>query len=154
MTDTMEFIPRSGQAHRGSFLFAALATPLVVGIGGIPFILPPFAAWYGFPAYLVLGLPVFWAVIKRCDGAVKRGASDPFVVAGLIASLGVYPLYFAIYAVTGSSLRSAEEAALVCFGFGIVFAPLHGLVFGMLYCGLRSGSGGIGARLSHFIKTF
>ena len=154
MTVTREFIPRSGQVHVGSFLFAALATPLLVGIGGIQFILPPFAAWYGFPAYLVLGLPLFWAVIKRCDDAVQPGAPVPFVVAGLIACLGVYPLYFSVYASTGGSLRSAEEAALVCFAFGIIFAPLHGLVFGVLYCGLRSGSGGTGARLAHLIKTF
>lgn len=169
MTDIAECIPSSGAVHRGVFLCSLLAAPLFVGLGGTLFmallllvgsggtlfgmlhllsglnvallVVPLFVSMLSVPAYLILGVPAFWIIIKRFPETVERREVVPFVVAGLIANLGTYPLYFAGYPMFGGAVAVAEWLALLCFGFGIVLAPLYGLAFGALYCGLLPESG-------------
>ena len=164
MAYVLEFIPKFGTVHRGVFLCSLLAAPLFFGLGGtlimalvllvgwggtlfgmlhllsglgkVLLVVPLFAGFFSLPAYLILGVPAFWVIIKRFPEAVERREVVPFVVAGLIANLGTYPLYFAGFPMFGGTLASAEWLALLCFGLGIVFAPLYGLAFGALYCGL------------------
>lgn len=52
MTDVLAIVPPSAAVERRAFLTAALATPLVLGIGGIPLFLPLFAAVLGAPSKL------------------------------------------------------------------------------------------------------
>ncbi len=169
MAYVLEFIPKFGTVHRGVFLCSLLATPLIVGLGGTLFmallllvgsggtlfgmlhllsglgkvlLVVPLVAWsLSVPAYLILGVPAFWTIIKRFPEAVERREVLPFGVAGLIANLGTYPLYFAGFTMFGSTVASAEWLALLCFEIGIVFAPLYGLAFGALYYGLLPESG-------------
>ena len=164
MAYVLEFIPKFGTVHRGVFLCSLLAAPLFFGLGGtlimalvllvgwggtlfgmlhllsglgkVLLVVPLFAGILSVPAYLLLGVPAFWMIIKRFPEAVERREVVPFVVAGLIANLGTYPLYFAGFPMFGGPVAGAERLALLCFGFGIVFAPLYGLAFGALYCGL------------------
>jgi len=115
-------------------------------------VIPPFAAWWGLPAYLVLGLPLFWLTIKNCPEAIARHEYSPFIIAGFVANLATYPFY--LVGMESMGMRSAEEWALFCFGFGLVFAPLHGLVFGALYSGwMESGSRGTRAHVTEIFTA-
>lgn len=133
MTDPFEILPRTGAVSAWRFAASAIATPLLLGVGGAVFIMPAFAAYFGVWAYIVLGLPLFWLAIKWCPGAIARRDAFPFIVAGFVANLGTYPLYLLFPELSGTAPAEASDWALFCAGFGLVFGPLNGLIFGWLY---------------------
>lgn len=133
MTDPLEILPRTGTVSVWRFATSAVATPLLLGVGGAIFIVPAFAAYFGIWAYIVLGLPLFWLAITWCPGAIARRDAAPFIVAGFVANLGTYPLYLLFPELSGASSAEAGDWALFCAGFGLVFGPLNGLIFGWLY---------------------
>jgi hypothetical protein len=141
MPDITDFLPRFGAVASGSFLLAAVATPLAIGIGGAPLIVPPFAAWWGLPAYLLLGVPAFWLTIKGFPTAVERRPLLTFIRAATVANLGTFPLYLAGYPLLYGSHGNPVDWATFGFAYGLVFAPLHGLVFGALYRAMTAGHG-------------
>lgn len=112
------------RVDRGHFLFALFAAPLVVGLLGIPLVVPPFAVIMGYLPYLILGTPVFWAVLKvaRTPGHRILG----LVVAGFAVNFLSGPLY-SVY--EGRPLTSNEEITHL----GMIFAPIWAGTLGLLY---------------------
>lgn len=138
MTDALELLPPTGHIDGRAFTIAAIGTPLAIGIVGIPLVLPPFAAVLGLPAYIALGLPVFWLMLRFCPRIADAWPCLGFTAAGFLANLGTYPLYLFLSALQSGGLpSSAHSFGWFVFRYGLFFAPLHGLVFGLFYRWLR-----------------
>ncbi|MEM8597084.1 MAG: hypothetical protein AAGF76_11525 [Pseudomonadota bacterium] len=133
--------------HRGTvdpvaFAAALVLAPIVVGIGGILLVIPPFAVVTGLPAYLLAGAPLFWLTAaeegrRQLAEAPARVRTRRFALAGLVANLFT-PVALALgYDVIGAfdrSVSAGDVATLLLFSaMGCVFAPILGAVFGKLY---------------------
>lgn len=111
MTDYLELLPPSGRVRPRAFIAAAIGAPLLIAAVGAPVVVPPFAAILGFPAFLALGLPVFWLTLRNCpDTAISRPFLT-FAAAGFLANLGTYPLYFVYFLLDGARPSSARCSA-------------------------------------------
>ena len=114
-----------------AFFFALVGAPLAVAAGGFWAIgIPVFAVVFGGPFYLAIGVPVLlWYLGRR--------PPDPLRIAGLaLVSYGVPAGIFLLYLlVTGG--QSAAEGFVIFVGFGLIFAPLWGGVFGIFYRNFR-----------------
>jgi len=95
---------------------AALAFPLMVLV---------FAAPFGAPTYLTFGTAGFWHAIR--SGAGIAGITGVAFTANLASAFAVYPVFWL------SGARDAAGATAFIVGFGLIFAPLWGAIFGALY---------------------
>lgn len=106
------------------FLLAVLTTPVAIGVFGAPFmVIPTFAAVLGAPAYLMLGVPLVWLYMH----IAKPRVSETMLL-GFIANLGTFPLYFVALRLLGEDSRSAQDMAMFCAIFGVLFAPIFAIV--------------------------
>ncbi len=114
-----------------AFFFALVGAPLAVAAGGFwALAIPIFAVVYGGPFYLAIGVPVLlWYLGRR--------PPKPWRIAGLaLVSYGVPAGVFMLYLlVTGG--QSAAQEFVIFAGFGLIFAPLWGGVFGIFYRNFR-----------------
>ncbi|WP_144435488.1 hypothetical protein [Roseovarius atlanticus] len=114
-----------------AFFFALIGAPLAVAAGGFWALgIPVFAVVLGGPFYLAIGVPVLlWDLGRR--------PPEPLRIAGLaLVSYGVPAGLFLLYLrVTGG--ESAAEGFVILAGFGLIFAPLWGGVFGIFYRNFR-----------------
>ncbi|MEO1140328.1 MAG: hypothetical protein AAFW87_12830 [Pseudomonadota bacterium] len=110
-----------------AFFAALFGAPLVVAvvgfwIGGIPIA----AVVFGGPLYLVVGTPVLlWHLARHAPNSWTIAGLAFLSFAVLIAAAGVYSVLL-------------DEDGIIQFlmffaGFGLVFAPIWGGVFGILY---------------------
>ncbi|QFT94232.1 hypothetical protein FIU86_15380 [Roseovarius sp. THAF9] len=114
-----------------AFFFALVGAPLAVAVGGFWALgIPVFAVVFGGPFYLAIGVPVLlWYLGRR--------PPEPWRIAGLaLVSYGVPAGIFMLYLlVTGG--QSAAQEFVIFAGFGLIFAPLWGGVFGIFYRNFR-----------------
>lgn len=102
-------------------------------IGGLSFFLL-FSVPFGALSYLIVGGYFFWRTAakgqKRSLDFLIAGFVANFVAAGLAA-----PLAAVIAAVVDIDMEPGQAATLVLFvhAFGLLFAPLYGFLFGMIY---------------------
>ncbi|MEM7060591.1 MAG: hypothetical protein AAF557_23675 [Pseudomonadota bacterium] len=110
--------------HQKSFLLALIAAPLAVGLLGIVLVVPPFAIYFGYVPYLVLGTPVFWMVLKVTVTPAQR-------------ILGLMVAGFAVNFLSGPLYAWYFDAPLARYDFitmiGMVFAPVWAGTMGGLY---------------------
>lgn len=89
------------------------------------------SAPFGAPFYVIFGGAFFWRIASRGADSVWR-----YVGAGFIANAAAAPvtllLLVAVTAFNGGSMGGVS-IALAIHGFGLVFAPFYGAVFGWLY---------------------
>ena len=101
-----------------------LATAPLFGVGLIVLFSIPFGA----PSYLLVGAPLFWLQVLSGGRGVVR-----FVIAGFLANLIAAPVTILALPPFGAPLDEAMQAAVFIHGFGAVFSPLYGLLFGVLF---------------------
>lgn len=114
-----------------AFFFALVAAPLAVAAGGFWALgIPIVAVVFGGPVYLAIGVPVLlWYLGRR--------PPEPWRIAGLaLASYGVSAAVFMLYQLVTGGERAVQEFSLFA-GFGLIFAPLWGGVFGIFYRNFR-----------------
>ncbi|MEO1318621.1 MAG: hypothetical protein AAFW01_18860 [Pseudomonadota bacterium] len=118
-----------------AFALTVVATPLMIGIIGIPLVLPPFAAVFGLPVYLMAGVPAFWLLAQQMHRNGLALCPRRFAKAGFFASFFA-PFFYSVYfSVSPSRVHPNQDTdlALVFWAFGALFAPLFGAVFGATY---------------------
>lgn len=118
---------RSTQRHDirwPAFCCALICAPLVVAFFGAWAVIPIAAVAIGTPTYLLFGAPVFYVTVRRVGDNPAM-----LMAAGLIAHLVSYPAVLLYFGPDGRGLDSVE----LIFRMGLFFAPLWGLVFGLLY---------------------
>ncbi|MEO0428277.1 MAG: hypothetical protein AAF160_12660 [Pseudomonadota bacterium] len=117
-----------------AFALTVVATPLMIGIIGIPLVLPPFAAVFGLPVYLMAGVPAFWMLAQRMHRNGQPLKPWRFALVGFLTNLftpAIYALCFSM-----AQMKSGDQiaGALPVFWYlGALFAPLFGAVFGSTY---------------------
>lgn len=140
------------RVHRHlAFILALLAPPLLVAALG--FSVNPAAdvtegstreilgmilmlsAAAGGPSYLIVGAPLFYR-------AATRGERRPlgFALQGLLANFIAAPIAIALLAlftaVDAGRVTQARDGALlglIIHGAGVVFAPVYGFIFGLIF---------------------
>lgn len=114
-----------------AFFFALVGAPLAVAAGGFwALLIPVFAVVYGGPFYLAIGVPVLLWYLGRYP-------PEPLRIAGVALVSFAYPAAVALaYVYFVSGPREARQL-LVFAGFGAVFAPIWGAVFGIFYRNFR-----------------
>lgn len=124
-----------------AFAVALAATPPVLALGGIFLIVPPLAVVLGLPAYLVCGTPAAAVAAWLWHRAGGRGSVLGFVLAGLVANL-FGPIGYVTFAAlaplfTGEAefFTPGLEELMFLMVPGFVFAPVMGLIFGLIYRG-------------------
>ncbi|MEM6942610.1 MAG: hypothetical protein AAF416_19210 [Pseudomonadota bacterium] len=115
-----------------AFVAAFLATPILIAVLGAVLIIPAFAVLWGLPAYVLAGLPACWIVVARCHRFGRPLGLWPFVQASLIANLFT-PLCVALNPIAFGGVYYLHPGLLWGTAFGLVFAPLMGVVFALLY---------------------
>lgn len=116
----------SQRIHATAFFAALVLAPLCVTGATFWLVVPVFALLMGTPAYLILGTPLLlWHLSRKpC-------------VAGEVAFLAFAANLAAMAATLLTALflqdKGLHEFALLYFGFGLIFAPLWGWMFGTLY---------------------
>lgn len=84
------------------------------------------AAFAGAPTYLTLGAACFWYVLRR------SGPDTPFFWSmALAANLVSTPLVLIFFLLIDA--REALGSTAFLIGFGCIYAPLWGLIFGWIY---------------------
>ena len=112
----------------------ALSAWLEVGFNPVSIVafIAVFAAIFGAPTYLTFGAAAFWYAHWRL------GPGAPFWAFGLGANVASTPAVAAFYWLTDPSSLATDTAFVV--GFGCIFAPLWGGLFGWIYRGfVRKG---------------
>lgn len=134
-------------SRRRAFWRAALETPLIVALAiaaicalllffsslsfAVGAILGVALVW-SLPAYLVLGLPTFGAVI-RSETSDQEPSASSFIGYGCLANLGSIPLYAALALVAGTDLSDALSFAAMSTIGGFFFGPMNCFVFARRY---------------------
>lgn len=133
-----------------AFFAALLAAPLLVALTGV-LLLPAFGLGlilllsipYGAASHLMIGGPVFWIWILR--GARETG---DFIIAAFFANLVAAPATLLVLTAFPALLaamtqapfapmrESPLDAALFIHGFGLVVAPVYGLMVGAIFLAL------------------
>lgn len=114
-----------------AFFFALIGAPLAVAAGGFwALLIPVFAVVMGGPFYLAIGMPVLlWHLGRR--------PPEPWRIAGLaLLSFAIPAVVTLAYFYFAMGPREAQQL-LVFAGFGAVFAPLWGGIFGIFYRNFR-----------------
>ena len=114
-----------------AFFFALVGAPLAVAAGGIWALgIPVVAVVFGGPFYLAIGVPVLlWYLGRR--------PPEPLRIAGLaLVSYCVPAGLFMLYLLATGGQSAAQEFVIFA-GFGLIFAPLWGSVFGIFYRNFR-----------------
>ncbi|MEO0960469.1 MAG: hypothetical protein AAFY66_18780 [Pseudomonadota bacterium] len=126
--------PYGTRVNTTAFVLSVVATPLLIGIVGIPLIFPPFAAVFGLPVYLIAGVPAFWMLAQRMHRNGLPLKPWRFALVGFLTNLftpAIYALCFSI-----AQMKSGDQiaGALPVFWYlGALFSPLFGAVFGSTY---------------------
>ena len=81
---------------------------------------------FGAPTYLTFGSVAFWRVARR-----GRRGIGAFASAGFVANLVSSPAVLAFFLVTSADEALGLTAMLI--GFGCLYAPVWGGLFGLLY---------------------
>ncbi|MCV2892909.1 hypothetical protein [Lentibacter sp. XHP0401] len=112
--------------HMPAFFAALVLAPIIITGATFWLVVPVFAVVIGAPAYLGLGLPLLiWHLSRApCN-------------AGEIAALAFVSNFTALCLTTFAAFALGKEqiveATIFYFGFGLIFAPLWGWMFGLLY---------------------
>lgn len=114
-----------------AFILAMVATPIVLGVGGAVLVIPAFAAILGLPMQLTLGTAAALLAIRYGHYRNGRPGMASFIGYAFLANFFSPVLYTAWALVTGES--DIWEGALIYLGFGAIFAPVEGAIFGGLY---------------------
>lgn len=101
------------------FFAALISAPLLVALLGFWAYVPVFAVAFGAPTYLIFGAPLL-ALCIRYVGA----SAGLTMLAAFAANILSYPFV--------ALVQDADFAGFLV-GFGMIMAPLWGLVFGLLY---------------------
>ncbi|NNE80369.1 MAG: hypothetical protein HKN18_08870 [Silicimonas sp.] len=114
-------------------LLALTPSPLII------MILAAFVAAVGFgaPTYLTFGAGAFWFGLRRF------GPKAPFWLLGLAANILSTPIVFAVLLALDAS--GALEGTAFVVGYGLIAAPIWGVIFGWFYWRFT----GVGDRLKH-----
>ena len=110
-----------------AFALALVCAPLIVALLGFwALAIPIFAVLFGGPIYLVFGTPVLLTYLLYRRGSPEGAALLGFltVIVGLV---GLWLLG------TAFGRMQDIEPLLWMGGFGLIFGPLWGLTFGLLY---------------------
>ena len=112
-----------------AFVVALIGAPILVGLIGFWAVVPIFAIGFGAPTYLTFGaLFLFLALHSGAD------TLDRLAFWASIANLASAPaIWAAMHIGWGESADDAWFATQFTVGWGLIFAPLWGLVFGWLY---------------------
>ncbi|MEM9765561.1 MAG: hypothetical protein AAF968_24185 [Pseudomonadota bacterium] len=126
--------PYGPRVNVAAFLLSTACTPLVIGVLGIPLIIPPFAAVIGLPVYLTVGVAGFWMLARQLhrQGAPLRPWR--FARVGFLTNLFA-PIVYALLVGLNSPVFAARNADVLYtfWALGAVFSPVFGLVFGATY---------------------
>lgn len=108
-----------------AFGLAMVGGPVVTGILGAPLLLiPSFAAIFGGPIYLLVGVPVMLTVMQRHPPSVGDWALLAFVTHTILFTL----LLLLVWSTGGN-----HDGASLFLLFGGIFAPIWGAISGQLY---------------------
>lgn len=110
-----------------AFFFSLVGAPLAVAAGGFWALgIPVFAVVFGGPFYLAIGVPVLlWYL--------GRKPPKPWNIAGLaLVSYAIPATVLMLYLWAEQGHRGVQELSIF-IGFGLIFAPLWGGVFGIFY---------------------
>lgn len=129
--------PRFWSLPPVAFYVALLATPLLIALLGLALVgvlvgaFLMFSVPFGGLSYLLVGAPLFWRSVLM--GRISLVA---FAAAGFLANMIAAVLAVPAIAMVTGSIAEAAQASLFVHGFGLVFSPLYGLVFGLIFRGL------------------
>ena len=112
-----------------AFFGALVLAPGLVGLLGLPLVVPPFATILGAPLWLGLGTPALLWMVGRYPPRFATYAL--FAVAGHIILCGG-ALLIALWR-PDLIPRPESELIMVYLIFGAIFAPLWGGLFAKLY---------------------
>ena len=121
------------------FSGTAMATPVIIAVLGFPFG-AFFAVVFGFWAYLFLGLPCFWVVLRWSPLRTPLDNAALLAGAGYLANFGTNPLYLHLPEIM-VPLHKSERLVASIADAGKVYAPIFGLVFGLIYRPLQRTTG-------------
>ena len=125
--------PARARVDWRAFAGAMALTPLTLALAGAVLIVPVFAAIAGLPAMLLLGVPAAWLAITRHPLPDGRASVAMVVFYAFAANFLSVPLAMPLYMAAGESLGEALTGALAYAGLGMIFAPIEGLIFALLY---------------------
>ncbi|MBM7066057.1 hypothetical protein [Actibacterium sp. 188UL27-1] len=128
-----------GALFGAPFLGAVVSVPFAALLtGSIPvgFIIALYSVLGGGPLYLLFGIPVLIY-------ALDRNWSNPVVLAALAlaTNLTMAAVYLLVAWLFGFDTDTSWSIALVIGGYGCLFAPLWGAMFGLIYTQIRFGFG-------------
>ncbi|KIC11892.1 hypothetical protein RA19_04460 [Leisingera sp. ANG-M1] len=107
-----------------AFALAMAGGPLTTGLFGAPLLIPPFAAIFGGPLYLVIGVPVMLNYMRR-----HRPAPGKWAQLAFLTHLVIFTPILLLALATDGNIDGPSAFLL----FGSVFAPIWGAVSGLLY---------------------
>lgn len=116
-----------------AFLFALIASPLILGSLGAVLVLPGMVILFGLPATMLVGGPVAWWTISRFAGADGKVGFGQMVAAGILAAALTGLLVFAFLVFDRESTKQAIDTAFAIGSIGMVVAILQGLLFAWIY---------------------
>ena len=119
-----------------AFAASLILTPVILAVLGGVLIVPLFAALMGLPAQILLGGPMAWIVAGRYVTKRGRISLGALAAGGFFANALSFPLALPVLIVLGWSPFEALEALIFYCTAGIIFAPLEGVIFGLVYRGL------------------
>ncbi|MEM9138544.1 MAG: hypothetical protein AAGB15_01815 [Pseudomonadota bacterium] len=132
MTRAMTLNPTGRRPDWRAFVLAMIATPIVLAVCGAVLFIPIFAAIFGLPMQLTLGSVAAWLAITRGRlDETGRPRLAPFIGYAFLLNFASPVLYAAWSLVAGES--NVIGGALFYLGFGALFAPIEGGIFGWLY---------------------
>ena len=141
MTEIMEFYerrmaPRPAKARfvidPVAFALVLVLAPLLVALLGFWIMgIPVIAVFFGGPCYLVAGTPVLLIYLHLRHGTAPQIAAlalATVLIGGAIILVGDHLL----------STRPSHYEILSFTGMGVIFGPLWGFAFGLIYNRLRN----------------
>lgn len=139
--------------NRAAFFLALIAAPLIIGGCGLGLmglgeqmgrgdaaeavritgLIAALSVPFGGLSYAIVGGVMFWRKHKRAARRIVDFVITAFL-ANFIAALIAFPLVSFFGVVSGArEPMSFGTLALVVHGFGLIFAPLYGLIFGFVF---------------------
>lgn len=114
-----------------AFGLGMVATPLLIGVLGLPLVVPTIAVILGLPAQLLLGGPAAWWAITRGGWSGAKPGYGTLVLWSLIANCGVIPVGLLLTLAPGNS--EVGEILFPYFACGLIVAPIEALLFTAIY---------------------